>query len=74
MFGGISVAAMSIPIAIAYAEIAGMPPEAGVYTAIIALVAYFILGSSGQVIVGTDFATVILFAASVNAAVGTDRS
>lgn len=70
IFGGVSVAALSIPIAIAYAEIAGMPPESGIYTAVFALIAYFILGSSSQVIIGTDFATVILFAATVSAALG----
>lgn len=73
LFGGISVAALSIPIGVAYAEIAGMPPESGIYTAILALVAYFILGSSSQVIIGTDFATVTLFAATVVAAFGSNH-
>ena len=70
LFGGISVAALSIPIGVAYAEIAGMPPESGLYTAVFALVAYFILGSSSQAIIGTDFATVTLFAAVVVASLG----
>lgn len=73
LFAGIAVAALSVPIAVAYAEIAGMPPESGLYTAIFALVAYFILGSSKQVIIGTDFATVTLFAATVVASFGSDR-
>jgi high affinity sulfate transporter 1 len=63
--GGISVAALSIPVGVAYAEIAGLPPESGLYTAIIALIAYFILGSSRQVIIGPDSATVTLFATTV---------
>jgi len=65
LFGGLSVAALSIPIAVAYADIAGMPPESGLYTAVFALVAYYILGSSRHTIIGTDFATVTLFAAVV---------
>lgn len=73
LFAGISVAALSIPIGVAYAEIAGLPPESGIYTAVLALVAYFFLGSSKQVIIGTDFATVTLFAASVVAAFGSDH-
>ena len=73
LFGGISVAALSIPIAIAYAEIAHMPPESGLYTAVFALIAYFLLGSSSQAIIGTDFATVTLFAAVVVASFGTDH-
>ncbi len=60
-----SVAALSIPVGIAYAEIAGMPPESGLYTAIIALLAYFFLGGGRQVIIGPDSATVTLFATTV---------
>ena len=73
LFGGLSVAALSIPIGVAYAAIAGLPPESGVYTAVLALVAYFLLGSSSQVIIGTDFATVTLFAATVVAALGNEH-
>ena len=70
---GIAIAALSIPIGVAYAAIAGMPPEAGIYTAVLALVAYFALGSSSHAIIGTDFATVTLFAATVTAAFGRDH-
>jgi len=73
LFGGIAVAALSIPIAVAYAEIAGMPPESGLYTAVFALIAYFIFGSSRHVIIGTDFPTVTLFAAVVVSTFGRDN-
>jgi high affinity sulfate transporter 1 len=65
IMGGISVAALSIPVGVAYSEIAGLPPESGLYTAIIALIAYFLLGSSRQVIIGPDSATVTLFATTI---------
>ena len=65
LLGGISVAALSIPVSVAYAEIAGMPPESGLYTAIIALIAYFFLGGGKQVIIGPDSATVTLFTTTV---------
>ncbi|MBC7898432.1 MAG: SulP family inorganic anion transporter [Saprospiraceae bacterium] len=65
LLGGISVAALSIPTGVAYAEFAGLPSESGLYTAIIALIAYFILGGSKQVIIGPDSATVTLFATTV---------
>ena len=74
ILGGISVAALSIPVGVAYAEIAGLPPESGLYTAIIALIAYFILGGSKQVIIGPDSATVTLFATTVFAASGGNAS
>ena len=67
---GISVAALSIPVSVAFAGIAGMPPESGIYTAVLALVAYFVLGSSSHAIIGTDFPTVTLFAAVVIASFG----
>jgi high affinity sulfate transporter 1 len=67
IIGGISVTALSIPVGVAYSEIAGLPAESGLYTAIIALLAYFILGSSKQVIIGPDSATVTLFATTVTA-------
>ena len=73
LIGGVSVAALSIPIAVAFAEIAGMPPKSGIYTAVIALVAYFFLGSSDHAIIGTDFPTVTLFAAVVIAAIGSNH-
>lgn len=65
LLGGVSVAALSIPVGVAYAEIAGLPPESGLYTAILALIAYFLLGSSKQVIIGPDSATVTLFATTI---------
>jgi len=73
LFGGISVAVLSIPIAVAYAEIAHMPPESGLYTAVFALLAYFIFGTSKHAIIGTDFPTVTLFAAVVVGAFGSDH-
>lgn len=62
---GISVAALSIPVGVAYGDIANLPPESGIYTAIFALLCYFILGSSKLLIVGPDSATITLFASTV---------
>lgn len=65
LIGGISVAALSLPIGVAYAELANLPPESGIYTAIFALLCYFILGSSKELIIGPDSATITLFATVV---------
>lgn len=70
LLSGISVAALSMPIGIAYAEMIGLPPEAGVYTVIFGLICYFILGSSKELIVGPDSAIVALLASSVIALSG----
>ena len=43
---GLTLWGLVVPEGMAYAGIAGMPPEAGLYTATAALVAYAVLGSS----------------------------
>jgi len=63
--GGIAVAAISLPIGVAYSELLGLPPESGIYTAVFALIAYFFLGTSSEVIIGPDSSTVALLASSV---------
>lgn len=62
---GLSVAAVAIPVAIAYAELAGFPPQVGLYSSILPLVAYALFGSSRQLIVGPDAATCAVVAAAV---------
>jgi sulfate permease, SulP family len=50
--GGLSVAAVAVPQAMAYALIAGLPPEYGLYTAIIMTTVGALLDSSRQLING----------------------
>lgn len=69
---GLSVAAVALPVGIAYAEIAGVPPLAGVYAAIFPLFAYALFGSSRQLMVGPDAATCIMAAAGVGILAGGD--
>ena len=54
-----------IPVAMAYAELAGLPPEVGLTTAFIALAAYAILGTSRHVKVTTSSTMAIMSAAVV---------
>ena len=62
---GVSVAAVAIPTAIAYAELAGFPAVVGLYASILPLVVYAVLGSSRQLIVNPDAATCAMVAAIV---------
>jgi sulfate permease, SulP family len=62
---GLSVAAIALPVGIAYAELAGVPAATGIYAAIFPLVPYALLGSSRQLILGPDAATCIMVAASL---------
>lgn len=54
---GLSVAAIQIPTAIAYAQIAGFPPQVGLYACILPMLIYALIGSSRQLMVGPDAAT-----------------
>jgi high affinity sulfate transporter 1 len=65
LLAGLAIAAVEIPTALAYAELAGFPPVAGLYASILPLVAYALFGSSPQLIVGPDAATCALVAASL---------
>jgi high affinity sulfate transporter 1 len=66
---GISVAAVSIPSAIAYPAIAGLPMEVGLFSTIFSLAGYALLGPSRKLMVGPDTATCIMLA-SVLATLG----
>ena len=56
---------MMVPVAMAYAEMAGLPPEAGLYTAFAALLGYTIFGTSRQLKVTTSSTMAVMSAAVV---------
>jgi sulfate permease, SulP family len=66
---GLTVWAVFVPSALAYATIAGVPPVVGLYAAPAALVIYAALGSSRQLITGPSAAAAALSAAVVGSAV-----
>ncbi len=65
VLGGITVWAVLIPEAMAYAGIAGVPPLMGLYTVPLPLFFYALLGSSRMMVVGPDSATALLSAGIV---------
>lgn len=62
---GLAVAAVALPVGVAYAQLAGFPPAIGLYSSLLPLLAYFLFGTSRQLIVGPDAATCALIAATV---------
>ena len=62
---GFSVAAVALPVGVAYAQLAGFNPAVGLYSSILPLVAYAIFGTSRQLIIGPDAATCALVTAAV---------
>ena len=57
---GLTVAVMLVPQGMAYANLAGMPPVTGLYAAIVGIVAYAVLGTSGSLAVGPVAITSLL--------------
>lgn len=62
---GLTLAAFTIPEAIAYAELAGMPAQAGLYACIAAPLVYMLFGTSRQLVVGPTSAVSILLASAL---------
>jgi sulfate permease, SulP family len=67
---GLSVWALLVPQALAYATIAGVPVQYGLYTAFVALIAYAIFGTSRHLIQGPSAAVAAVSAAVVAPIVG----
>ena len=68
---GLAIAAVALPVGVAYPAIAGLPPAVGLYASILPLIGYAIFGSSRQLIVGPDAATLTILAASLSQASAT---
>ena len=62
---GITVAAYLVPQVLAYAGLARVPPEAGLWAAFVALAVYFLLGSSPQLSVGPESTTALMTGAAL---------
>lgn len=63
LIAGLSVTAVQIPTAIAYANLAGFPPEVGLYASMLPVLIYALFGSSRQLVLGPDAATCAMIAA-----------
>jgi SulP family sulfate permease len=65
LFAGLTIFAMLVPQGIAYAQLAGVAPVVGLYTAIGALVGYALFGSSQRLMLGPESTTALMVAAAV---------
>lgn len=69
---GVTLAAYAIPVALAYATLAGLPPQQGVYGYLLAGLAYALFGTSRQLAIGPTSAISMLIGATlVGMAAGT---
>jgi high affinity sulfate transporter 1 len=62
---GLTAAAVVIPKAMAYATVAGLPPQVGLYTAFVPMVIYALLGTSRPLSVSSTTTLAILSAAAL---------
>ena len=69
LIAGLTAAAVVVPKALAYATIAGLPVQVGLYTAIVPMVIYALLGTSRPLSVSTTTTIAILTAAALGMAV-----
>src|SRR5512144_1946186 len=67
VIAGFTLWGMVVPEAMAYAGIAGLPPQAGLYTLVASLLVYALFGTSRHLSVGPTSATSALLASSVAA-------
>lgn len=63
---GIVTAIMLIPQSMAYAQLAGLPPQIGLYASVAPLIVYALLGTSGQLSVGPVAITSLLVFSGVS--------
>ena len=62
---GVTLATLAIPEVMGYTQIAGMPVVTGLYTILLPLIAFAVLGSSRHLVVGADSATAAILAAGL---------
>ena len=64
---GVTLAAYAIPVSLAYAALAGLPPQVGIYGYLLGGLGYALLGSSRQLAVGPTSAISLMLAGTVGA-------
>jgi SulP family sulfate permease len=65
IIAGVTLAALAIPEVMGYTRIAGMPVITGLYTILIPMALFALLGSSRHLVVGADSATAAIMAAGL---------
>ena len=66
MLAGVTLASMNIPQVLGYTRIAGTPIVTGLYTVLLPVMAFALLGSSRHLVVAADSATAAILASSLS--------
>ncbi len=67
LIAGATLASYAIPVSLAYASLAGLPPQVGIYGYVLGGLGYALLGSSLQLAVGPTSAISLMIAGTVGA-------
>ncbi len=67
LVAGVTLAAYAIPVSLAYAGLAGLPPQVGIYGYLLGGLGYALLGSSRQLAIGPTSAISLMIATTVAA-------
>ena len=65
LVAGLTLAAYAVPVSVAYASLAGLPPQAGLYCYLVGGIAYAAFGTSRQLAIGPTSAISILIGSAV---------
>ena len=65
VLAGVTLAALGVPEVLGYAKIAGMPVVTGLYTLLLPMAVFAVLGSSRHLVVAADSATAAILAAAL---------
>lgn len=72
LIAGVTLAAYAIPVSLAYASLAGLPPQVGIYGYLLGGLGYALFGTSRQLAVGPTSAISLMIAGTVGAMAGGD--
>ncbi|MBO0718126.1 MAG: SulP family inorganic anion transporter [Rhizobiales bacterium] len=74
LIAGVTLAAYAIPVALAYATLAGLPPQVGIYGYLLGGLGYALLGSSRHLAIGPTSAISLMIAGTVGEMAGGDTA
>src|SRR5689334_23720826 len=74
VIAGITLAAYAIPVSMAYATLAGVPPQHGIYCYLLGGLSYAVFGSSRQLAIGPTSAIGLLVGSTVAGMAGGDAA
>jgi high affinity sulfate transporter 1 len=72
VLAGLVLTALLVPQGMAYAELAGLPPVTGLYTSVLCLLGYALLGPSKVLVLGPDSSLGPMIAATILPLMGAD--